>query len=205
MSETKKPSRQRMAALLLVLMIIAAGCGGSRQPEPEQPEPAAAQPPAGEAPRGPVKGAVKPIPGYLAANFTATDVFTGEKLSLADLKGQVVFLNFWATWCPPCKAEMPEMEELHQAMGDKVRIIALGADAREPAEKMAAFAKAMGLSFTIAYDRGLAMEAYQVQGIPTSFFIDANGVIRARHSGPLTREKMEEYIAAAEKAGADKP
>ncbi|MFZ5823013.1 MAG: TlpA family protein disulfide reductase [Bacillota bacterium] len=206
MSEAKY-SRVRFVVMVLALVgitALVAGCGGLRKEQDASPGPAAAQQPAPQpaeqpASKSPTAAEAKPLPGYRAPSFSAVDVFTGEKVTLADLKGQVVFLNFWATWCPPCKAEMPEMEQLHQEMGDKVRIVALGADARESPEKMAAFAKEMGLTFTIAHDRGMAVEPYRVTGIPTSFFIDRAGIIRARYPGALSLEKMKEYIAEAEK------
>ncbi|MFZ5822804.1 MAG: TlpA family protein disulfide reductase, partial [Bacillota bacterium] len=136
MSEAKY-SRVRFVAMVLTLVgitALVAGCGGLRKEQNAAPEPAASQQPAARpaeqpASKSPTAAEVKPLPGYRAPSFSAVDVFTGEKVTLADLKGQVVFLNFWATWCPPCKAEMPEMEQLHQEMGDKVRIVALGADA----------------------------------------------------------------------------
>lgn len=213
MTERTNRFRFMALALALALALLLGGCAGLKRPEAVGQRPAASEQPAGAgqgevkpgaAPVGPVKDEFKPIPGHRAANFTATDVATGEKVSLADLRGQVVFLNFWATWCQPCKVEMPEIEALHQEMGTKVRIVALGADARESSEKLAAYAKAMGLTFPIAYDKGIAMEAYQVVGIPTSFFIDKEGIIRTRHTGPMKLAQMKAYIADTEKAGEEK-
>lgn len=197
MRELKRGRRVRAAALGMALLLFLGGCGGAQQEVPA-PKPQAESDQGKAAPPAPKQG-FQPQPGYQAANFTATDVFTGEKFTLNDLRGQVVFLNFWATWCPPCKGEMPEMELLHKEMGDRVRIVALGADPRETPSQLASFATSMNLTFTIAYDRAIAMEAYQVRGIPTSFFIDKDGVIRARHVGPLTVKQMKEYIAEAEK------
>lgn len=199
----KNRHRAALAALPLAVLLSLAGCGGQK-PQDEAKAPPVAEPKPGEAGTEPLKEEVKPFAGYRAADFTAVDVFTGEKIRLADLRGQVVFLNFWATWCPPCKAEMPEMEALHQELGDKVRIIALGADAREPGEKMGAFANSLGLTFTIAFDQASAAKAYQVAGVPTSFFIDKEGIISARHSGPMNLETMKQYIAEAGKVPTEK-
>lgn len=180
--------------LLVAFLVLLAGCGGAlRNGAGDEP---AAQVNGGAGSEAPE---VKPLPGYQAADIRATDVFSGEAVSLADLKGQPVFLNFWATWCAPCKYEMPEMEEFHQEMGDRVRVMAVGADGFESREKMAAFAEAMGLTFLVAHDGGSAARAYQVSGVPTSFFIDADGVIQVRHTGQLSLEQMKEYAEQASK------
>lgn len=200
----KNRRRAMLAALPLAFLLLLAGCGGAK-PQEDAKAPAAVEAKPGEpGTEGPVKDEVKPFPGYRAADFSAVDVFTGEKVSLADLRGQVVFLNFWATWCPPCKAEMPEMEALQKELGGRVRIIALGADPREAGEKMAAFANSLGLTFAIAYDKASAAQAYQVTGLPTSFFIDKEGIITARHVGPMNLETMKQYLAKAGQAAEEK-
>jgi len=95
---------------------------------------------------------------------------------------------------------MPEMEELHQELGDDIRILAVGADGGESPEKMAKFAEAMALTFTVLHDKGSAARAYQVRGVPTSFFIDAEGIIQVRHTGQLDLELMKEYTAQVTKS-----
>lgn len=196
--------RRVSAAILAALLVLTAGCGGVR-PDGADQEPVGAF--HGEGGAGPAPDAaapeVKPMPGYLAADIRATDVFSGKAVSLADLKGQPVFLNFWATWCPPCKDEMPDMEEFHREMGDRVRVVAIGADGFESREKMAAFAEALGLTFLVVHDGGSAARAYLVSGVPTSFFIDAEGVIRVRHTGQLSLEEMKEYAELASKTAED--
>lgn len=186
----RRSAVDRAVVLLLVLGMLLAGCGGVRpEGSPEAPQAAA-----GEA------SVAKPLPGYPAADIQATDVATGEVVTLADLQGQPVFLNFWATWCPPCKDEMPEMEELHQEMGEEIRILAIGADGGESPEKMLKFAQEMELTFTVLHDRGSAARAYQVRGVPTSFFIDADGIIQVRHIGQLDLKMMKEYTAQVTKS-----
>lgn len=171
-----------LAALLMV------GCGGAAEQNGPQPAPEARS------------GDVRPFPGYHAPDFTATDVFSGEQVSLSDLRGEVVFLNFWATWCLPCKEEMPEMEAFHSEFGDRVRVLALGADSRESPEQLRKFAEAMGVTFPVIHDEGAGAFEYRVVGIPTSFFIDKNGIIQVRHMSALTLEDMKEYLAGIEKA-----
>jgi thiol-disulfide isomerase/thioredoxin len=147
------------------------------------------------APGAPVQ--VKVAEGFRAPDLTATDVRTGETVKLSDLRGQPVFLNFWATWCSPCKIEMPAMEQLYKEAGPKLRILAVGQTPWETKEQLAAFAKQMGLTFPILYDAGAAAEAYGVMGVPTSIFIDGDGIIKALHPGILTGDEMRQLAKSA--------
>lgn len=211
----------RSAAALLALALLLAGCGwlqdgaGVAGPgaEPGSSEAAAAASGAGTGDGGSAGAAgqapgasleVKPLPGYLAADFRGRDVRTGEVVTLSDLRGTPVFLNFWATWCPPCRDEMPEMEEFHREMGDAVRVVAVGMDPADSPEKMAAFAESLGLTFFVVHDGGSAARAYRVGALPTSFFIDADGVIQVRHTGALTLEQMKEYAELASNTAEDR-
>ncbi len=192
-----------LAVSIALLALSVAGCGVAQDPK----APAAgagdgqAEAAAQDAVPKPDPNQVKPLPGYRAPDLVARDVFTGEAVRLADLRGKVVMLNFWATWCPPCRVEMPHMEEFHQQAGDEVVILAVGGDGREAPEKLAAFAREMGLSFTIAYDGGIGLQRYQVLGLPTSFFIDQHGIIRSRVTRALTLEQMAELAEEARKLG----
>lgn len=146
-------------------------------------------------PGAPVR--VKAAEGFRAPDLTAIDVQTGQTVKLSDLRGQPVFLNFWATWCGPCKIEMPAMEQFHREAGPNLRILAVGQTPWETQEQLAAFAKQRGLTFPILYDGGAAADAYGVVGVPTSFFIDGDGIIRAAYPGALSDEKMRALAAAA--------
>lgn len=140
---------------------------------------------------------IKVAEGYRAPEITATDVQTGQTVKLSDLRGQPVFLNFWATWCSPCKIEMPAMEALYKEAGPKLRILAVGQTPWETKEQLAAYAKTLGLTFPILYDEGVAAEAYGVVGVPTSYFIDSDGIIRAIYPGLLSDAKMRSLAATA--------
>jgi thiol-disulfide isomerase/thioredoxin len=107
----------------------------------------------------------------------------GVKVKLSAYRGRVVFLNFWATWCPPCRAEMPSMERLHQLLGAKgLAIVAV--DLQEPRETVQQFAKDNALAFTILLDtRGDVGGAWGAQSIPTTYLIDRKGAILARSVG----------------------
>ena len=101
----------------------------------------------------------------------------GRTLSLADLKGKVVFLNFWATWCPPCRAEMPSMEALHKRFADE-GLEMIACDIMENQSDVKKFISDNKLSFTTLLDsEGKTGNLYGVQGIPATFIIDREGYI----------------------------
>ena len=121
----------------------------------------------------------------------------GSNVTLSDLKGKVVFLNFWATWCGPCEAEMPSMESLYQKLKDKGFVI-LAMNLRETNAQVSDFMKKYKLSFTALLDRtGRIGSLYGVQAIPTSYIIDRNGFIVARMIGSINWNTPD-IIAAME-------
>jgi len=130
--------------------------------------------------------------GSMAPGFTATDM-EGRRVTLEELKGQVVLLNVWATWCGPCRDEMPSMERLHRELGPKgLKIVAVSVDVApgtvspggQPGGDVAAFAKELGLTFAIWQDpSGGIQRTYRTTGVPESFVIDRNGVIQKKVIG----------------------
>lgn len=117
-------------------------------------------------------------PGDPAPEFTARNVRTGQPASIADYRGQVVLLNVWATWCLPCRLEMPSMERLHRRLGGPdFKVVAVSIDKEDEAVVMA-FVRELGLTFDILHDRsGAIQQVYQTTGVPESFVIDRSGVI----------------------------
>jgi len=137
----------------------------------------------------------RPEVGYTAPDFTLSDL-DGNPVKLSDFRGQVVYLNFWATWCPPCREEMPAIEAIHKEMGDKVKVLAVNIEGTR--DEVSAFAREFGLSFPIVLDSDLSVaRKYLVRGIPVSLFIDKDGVIRAKYVGGLTKDKMAQAIRKA--------
>jgi cytochrome c biogenesis protein CcmG/thiol:disulfide interchange protein DsbE len=120
--------------------------------------------------------------GSKAPNFKAKDLQSRAPKTLADYKGQVVLLNVWATWCEPCKAEMPSMEELYRSYQPHgLHILAVSIDDYVTEDSIRAYAKDLGLTFEILHDPTHAIEkAYQTTGYPESFVIDRDGVIRRK-------------------------
>lgn len=119
--------------------------------------------------------------GAQAPPFSARMVDgSGRIRRLADYKGNVILLNVWATWCEPCKAEMPTLEKLYQTYGPSgLKIVAVSIDETASDDSVRAYARNMGLTFDILHDPQYAIEkTYQVMGYPESFVIDRDGVIR---------------------------
>lgn len=120
----------------------------------------------------------------LAPDFTLEDM-DARKFSLKDYRGKVILLNFWATWCPPCRREMPSMERLHQNFKGRDFVV-LAVNQMEDGDHVFAFTGELEVdpTFTILFDKDSAVSrAYQVQGLPTTYLIDKKGNIRFRAIG----------------------
>jgi peroxiredoxin len=120
----------------------------------------------------------------------------GQEVRLAEFTGRPVWVVFWATWCPPCQQETPDIRAAYEAHRDE-GLVVLAIDIQEPAEVVREYAGRYELTYPIAFDTYAAiMKTYAVFGLPTHYFIDRDGTIRDRYFGPLTRELMERRIAA---------
>ncbi|KMM36280.1 hypothetical protein AB986_18790 [Alkalihalobacillus macyae] len=134
--------------------------------------------------------------GDKAADFNLTTL-DGEKVSLSDYKGKPVFLNFWATWCPPCEEEMPDIQSFADAHREEVTVLSVNFTKFEPdKEAIPAFVEANELRFPILMDREgtVGENLYKVISMPTSFMVDGEGVIREKRVGPLTLDEMENWL-----------
>ncbi len=140
-------------------------------------------------------GARPPVIGVPAPPFETTDV-EGQPVKLTDYRGKIVLLNFWATWCEPCKKEMPEMQAAYEKLRDQGFII-LAINFGEKPDPAGDFAHHGNLTFPILLDRNVKVAAsYGVVNLPVSFFIDADGIIRERvFGGTLTAEGIERTVA----------
>ena len=123
--------------------------------------------------------------GSRAPEFQAVHLSTGRPASLADYRGKVLLLNIWATWCPPCRVEMPSLERLQRKLaGTDFRLVSVSID-KDDSTLVRRFAQELGLSFEILHDRpGAIQEAYQTTGVPESFVIDRDGRIVKKVIGP---------------------
>ncbi len=132
-----------------------------------------------------------PRPGFLAPDFTL-EVAGGGQITLSDLRGKVVLLNLWASWCLPCRAEAPALERAYQLYKDQgVIILGVNATYQDSEQNAAAFVQENGLTFPIVYDRdGAVSRRYALAALPASFFIGRDGVIRSVAVGGLMNESM---------------
>jgi thiol-disulfide isomerase/thioredoxin len=132
-----------------------------------------------ENPIGGANAPPNPQVGFTAPGFTL-DSLTGSPMALSDLRGKVVVLNLWASWCPPCRAEMPALDALYQKLRDQ-GLVVLGVNTAFQDDEAGARAaiRDWGLSFPIVFDRdGATSRQYRLQAMPTTFFIGRDGVIR---------------------------
>jgi cytochrome c-type biogenesis protein len=141
--------------------------------------------------RGPQLG--EPTIEYAAATLE------GDTVSLASLRGEVVLLNLWATWCVPCRTETPYLQSLfeeHESEG--FRIVGTSLDTGNAADQVAAFVEEYGVTYTILHDSQMrGMELYQILGLPATFLIDRDGILRWMRYGPIA-ENDPEFLGALE-------
>lgn len=138
----------------------------------------------------------RPIVGQPAPDFALRSL-DGDMVRLSDFRGKVVWINFWATWCRPCKRELPEIQALYDEKGAE-GLVVLEVNWKESAERAGAYWSDNRLSMPLLLDRGGSVyEQYGLQGLPDSFFVDREGNLAALHYGYLTEETMRKRLAAA--------
>jgi cytochrome c biogenesis protein CcdA/peroxiredoxin len=134
--------------------------------------------------------------GNVAPNFeSVTD--GGKAIKLSDLRGQIVVLNFWATWCAPCKVEMPEFEKAYKVNGDQ-NFIVLAVNNSESLDKVTTFKQQMNLSFPMVMDeKGELQRQYGVVSYPSTYVLNKEGVIIAKQFGPMTGDQIDTLVTRA--------
>lgn len=142
--------------------------------------------------------------GYDAADFTLPDL-RGRTYRLSELRGNVVFLNLWATWCPPCRSEMPAMEKLYQRLKGRDFVMLAVAEDEGGAEAVAPFVRDTGLTFPVLLDPEATLSPrYGATGYPETFIIDRNGQVVHHTIGPADWDDPE-IVAYLEKLLAGPP
>lgn len=136
-------------------------------------------------------------PGQPAPSFVIQDLH-GRAVALQDYQGRPVVINFWATWCIPCRKEMPVLQavyEAHQATG--LVVLAVNQDQQDQKETVRSYAAALGLTFSPLLDPdGMVAKRYNVFFLPSTVFIHPTGSIAAMHLGPMTQAQIERYLVA---------
>ncbi len=137
---------------------------------------------------------VVPVPVNYPAPDLELENLNGRVESLKDFHGQVVLVNNWATWCPPCKAEMPTLSGYYNDhVEEGFTVIAI--ESGDPKEKVLDFVEEYGLPFTVWLDaHAKAMQAFQNQNLPSSYVIDRGGIVRYAWTGEISREFLEKYV-----------
>jgi cytochrome c biogenesis protein CcmG/thiol:disulfide interchange protein DsbE len=137
-----------------------------------------------------------PREGFSAPDFTL-DNLAGGQTTLSDLRGQIVLVNLWASWCLPCRAEMPAIERVYRSYKDLgLEVLAVNATNQDSVDAARAFVQERGLTFPVLLDQtGSVSAAYNLRGLPSSFFIDRQGVIRSVViGGPMNEALIQSKV-----------
>lgn len=169
--------RRRWTGLLLCVALLAAGCA-----------------PAG-APAAPVTVTAVPTPTPQIAHGFRLPTLDGGEVVLDDLRGRWVILNFWATWCGPCRDEMPYLGEVARRYPEQ--LVVLGINLREPPAAVAAFVEEMGVTFPVLLQPDDAtLLWYSTRGLPLTYVVAPDGAVAFRQYGPLAPATFDTWLAA---------
>jgi cytochrome c-type biogenesis protein len=146
----------------------------------------------------PPEDASPPRIGEPAREYAATNLM-GEEVSLEGLRGQVVLLNLWATWCTPCRMETPYLQSVYEEYADQgFEIVGISMDTGDAADDVEMFVDEYAVTYTILHDPEMrGMELYRVLGLPATFLIDREGVLRWMRYGPIPEDDPE-FVSALE-------
>ncbi|MGD2058541.1 MAG: TlpA disulfide reductase family protein [Anaerolineales bacterium] len=139
-----------------------------------------------------------PRQGFLAPDFTLKSL-DGKQITLSDFRGDPVVLNLWASWCPPCRAEMPEIQQVYdQYHGRGLQVLAVNMTYQDGIASAESFVNEYGLTFPIPLDtNGVVGEKYQMRALPSTFFIDGEGVIQdVIIGGPMSEATLQSSVEA---------
>ena len=133
-------------------------------------------------------------PGFVAPDFTLKDL-DGNEISLHAQRGKPVFINIWASWCPPCKAEMPHIQAAYDRYKDQIQFIIIDSIEYDTMEDLETYLKEEGFTFPVYLDEdSIVFDQYHILGWPTSFFIDKDGIIVDKVTMPMSAEMLESYL-----------
>jgi len=185
MADKEEPSSSRkwvigVAVLLGLSIVVAGGIALAGRNEDEQGSDTGIK--------------VAPVGGALAPDFTLVNL-DGENVSLSDFHGQPVLINLWATWCGPCRIEMPTIQSRFEEYREEGFIV-LAVNFDEQRTDVQSFRDEFRLTFQMLLDPGAEVQRlYRTRSYPTSFFVDRNGVIQAQHIGVMTEGNLDSNLA----------
>ena len=196
------------AVALLAMLAFGTGCSipppatpAPSEPDEERPVVITATPPPAiptpnivasatvEATAGHTPNVGDPAPDFALHNLQ------GKEVRLSDFQGRPVLINFWATWCPPCRIEMPTIETAWHKHKDEGFVV-LAVDVQESPSQVQHFVDSLGLTFPILLDptAKVASELYRIRALPTSFFVGRDGRLVAAHRGMMTEQGLQQYM-----------
>ena len=136
------------------------------------------------------------VTAKIAPDFTFTDLVTGKTTKLSDLRDKPVYLNFWATWCPPCVRELPHIQAKYEQYKDRIHFLAISVDSEQDAP--AQFISSKGYTFTVGYGNEREISrAYNIEAIPASYIIGTDGTIKAQIVGSMDEADLERFLQNA--------
>jgi thiol-disulfide isomerase/thioredoxin len=186
------------SVVVLALVLMAVTTPLAKPVDPSLPQPGSGFFPVGEPTVGLIAGQVAPeLNGTLDGQTIQLTDLDGQPISLAALRGRPVWLNFWATWCPPCQEETPVLRDVYeQYRGRGLALVAVSVQ-ETTVDDVKRYVETYGLEYTVGFDATSAVfHTYRGFGLPTQFFIDRDGVIRTVVLGPVTHESARGYIEA---------
>ena len=136
------------------------------------------------------------VTAQIAPDFTFTDLVTGKTIKLSDLRDKPVYLNFWATWCPPCVKELPHIQSKYEQYKDRIHFLAISVDSEQDAP--AQFISSKGYTFPVGYGNEREISrAYNIEAIPASYIIGTDGTIKAQIVGSMDEVDLESFLQKA--------
>lgn len=167
-----------MIGLMMIILMTAAGCrakSGNSDSAESNPN-----------------VTIGPSVGNFAPKFELSGP-DGKKISLESLRGKPVFLNFWATWCYPCRSEMPDLYDMYLKYDGQMQFLTI--NVQESANTVSKFMHENKYTFPVVLDKnGAVSNKYRVTGIPTTVILDAEGFVKVNHVGAMNASQMEAYI-----------
>jgi cytochrome c biogenesis protein CcmG, thiol:disulfide interchange protein DsbE len=186
-----------IALLITAVVLVAINTPLAGTPAEEIPQPGSGFVPVGQAVEGLRLGDVAPeFEGEIGSVPVRLHDLDGNEIRLADLRGRPVWINFWATWCPPCQEETPVLRDMYEKYRDGGLALVAVSVQETTVDDVRRYVETYGLDYTVGFDATSAIfHTYRGFGLPTQFFLDRDGVIRKVVLGPVTREQADEILA----------